>query len=324
MTIRHSLLALLERGSRYGYQLRAAFEDHRRDLAAQHRAGLHDPVAPGTGRPRRGCRRTTGGSGRTRSPTGRGESRLVRHPDQPHRPASRRARDQAGPGPDHAGRRRRAVVQTQRTATMRTLQEFTRLKAGVDEAGDLSWRLMLDAMVFRPRPRCAGSTTARRASCATSRRPDAAAAVPVSRRDRSARRRSDRERPRTARRPPHPRRRRDAVHALRGVDLTVIARRAGRRDGPVRVGQVDAAQPRRRARRADEGEVHVEGASLGARQPPRAGPAAPAQRRLRLPGPQPAPSLTAAENVALPLELDGVVRRRLAAAGPGRARRGRR
>ena len=43
----------------------------------------------------------------------------------------------------------RAVVQTQRTATMRTLQEYTRLKARADEPGDLSWRLVLDAMVFR-------------------------------------------------------------------------------------------------------------------------------------------------------------------------------
>ena len=41
------------------------------------------------------------------------------------------------------------VVQTQRSATMRTLQEYTRLKAGTDTAADLAWRLVLDAMVFQ-------------------------------------------------------------------------------------------------------------------------------------------------------------------------------
>ena len=43
----------------------------------------------------------------------------------------------------------RAVVQTQRTATMRTLQEYTRLKARAVAPGDLSWRLVLDAMLFQ-------------------------------------------------------------------------------------------------------------------------------------------------------------------------------
>jgi DNA-binding PadR family transcriptional regulator len=43
----------------------------------------------------------------------------------------------------------RAVVQTQRGATMRTLQEYTRLKARADRPVDLSWRLVLDAMLFQ-------------------------------------------------------------------------------------------------------------------------------------------------------------------------------
>ncbi|MFD1049534.1 hypothetical protein ACFQ1S_30385 [Kibdelosporangium lantanae] len=41
----------------------------------------------------------------------------------------------------------RKVMQTQRTATMRTLQEYTRLKAG--EEPDLAWRLVLDSMIFQ-------------------------------------------------------------------------------------------------------------------------------------------------------------------------------
>jgi DNA-binding PadR family transcriptional regulator len=43
----------------------------------------------------------------------------------------------------------RAVVQTQRAATMRMLQEYTRLKARDDQAADLAWRLVLDAMIFQ-------------------------------------------------------------------------------------------------------------------------------------------------------------------------------
>ena len=43
----------------------------------------------------------------------------------------------------------RTVVQTQRTATMRMLQEYTRLKVDDPAPGDLAWRLVLDAMVFR-------------------------------------------------------------------------------------------------------------------------------------------------------------------------------
>jgi DNA-binding PadR family transcriptional regulator len=42
-----------------------------------------------------------------------------------------------------------AVVQRQRAATMRSLQEFTRLKAQAEAAGDLAWLLMLDALIFQ-------------------------------------------------------------------------------------------------------------------------------------------------------------------------------
>jgi DNA-binding PadR family transcriptional regulator len=43
----------------------------------------------------------------------------------------------------------RAVLQTQRGATMLALQEYTRLKAGADKPADLAFRLVLDAMLFR-------------------------------------------------------------------------------------------------------------------------------------------------------------------------------
>ena len=40
------------------------------------------------------------------------------------------------------------MIQHQRSATLRTLQEYTRLKAG-DEAADLAWKLVLESMIFR-------------------------------------------------------------------------------------------------------------------------------------------------------------------------------
>jgi DNA-binding PadR family transcriptional regulator len=42
-----------------------------------------------------------------------------------------------------------AVVQTQRTATVRKMQEYTRLKNTGERPGDLAWSLVLDAMVFQ-------------------------------------------------------------------------------------------------------------------------------------------------------------------------------
>ena len=42
-----------------------------------------------------------------------------------------------------------AVVQRQRVATVRALQDVTRLKADAEAAGDLAWLLMLDALVFQ-------------------------------------------------------------------------------------------------------------------------------------------------------------------------------
>jgi DNA-binding PadR family transcriptional regulator len=42
-----------------------------------------------------------------------------------------------------------AVLQAQRTATLRSLQELTRLKAGADEVTDAAWLLVLEAMIFQ-------------------------------------------------------------------------------------------------------------------------------------------------------------------------------
>jgi DNA-binding PadR family transcriptional regulator len=41
------------------------------------------------------------------------------------------------------------VVQVQRTATLRSLQDLTRLKAGADPVADAAWLLVLEAMIFQ-------------------------------------------------------------------------------------------------------------------------------------------------------------------------------
>ena len=42
-----------------------------------------------------------------------------------------------------------AVLQQQRVATVRALQDVTRLKAAAESSGDLAWLMMLDALVFQ-------------------------------------------------------------------------------------------------------------------------------------------------------------------------------
>ena len=42
-----------------------------------------------------------------------------------------------------------AVLQAQRTATLRSLQDLTRLKASADEVADAAWLLVLEAMLFQ-------------------------------------------------------------------------------------------------------------------------------------------------------------------------------
>lgn len=43
----------------------------------------------------------------------------------------------------------REVVQQQRRATMSSLQEFTRLKVASEKDGDLAWLMMLDALIYQ-------------------------------------------------------------------------------------------------------------------------------------------------------------------------------
>jgi DNA-binding PadR family transcriptional regulator len=152
MSIRHGLLALLQRGPMYGYQLRVAFEESTggtwplnigqvyTTLARLERDGLVRalPESDGGQRPYEITE-----SGRADLATW--FATPISHADRPRDElAIKLALALTTPNVDV-----RAVVQTQRGATMRTLQEYTRLKARADQPGDLSWRLVLDAMLFQ-------------------------------------------------------------------------------------------------------------------------------------------------------------------------------
>jgi DNA-binding PadR family transcriptional regulator len=151
MSVKHGLLALLERGPMYGYQLRSSFEESTggtwplnigqvyTTLSRLERDNFVRPLPEHEGQ--RSYEITD---------TGRAELALwfatpVSHTDRPRDElAIKLALALTTPGVDVT-----AIVQNQRTATMRTLQEYTRLKAASDKPIDLPWRLVIDAMLFQ-------------------------------------------------------------------------------------------------------------------------------------------------------------------------------
>jgi DNA-binding PadR family transcriptional regulator len=152
MSIRHGLLTLLEAGPRYGYELRATFEESTgatwplnigqvyTTLSRLERDGLVRslPEEDGGQRP---YEITDAG----RAEVARWFATPVTRTDRPRDElVIKLALALCTPGVDV-----RAVVQAQRTATMRALQEYTRLKARPEQPADLSWRLVLDAMIFQ-------------------------------------------------------------------------------------------------------------------------------------------------------------------------------
>jgi DNA-binding PadR family transcriptional regulator len=152
MSVRYGLLALLERGPMYGYQLRAAFEESTggtwplnigqvyTTLSRLERDDLVEALPENDGG-QRPYQITEAGRAELTTWFATPVSRGDRPRDEL---AIKLALALTTPGVEVA-----AVVQTQRTATMRNLQEYTRLKARADNPGDLSWRLVLDAMLFQ-------------------------------------------------------------------------------------------------------------------------------------------------------------------------------
>lgn len=151
MSVKHSLLALLERGPAYGYQLRTAFENATgatwplnigqvyTTLSRLERDEMVEAL-PENDSGQRPYRITEAGrrhlAGWFASP--------VRAADRPRDELTiKLALAVTTPGVDVTD-----VVQRQRTATLRTLQEYTRLKND-DENADLAWKLVLESMIFR-------------------------------------------------------------------------------------------------------------------------------------------------------------------------------
>jgi DNA-binding PadR family transcriptional regulator len=152
MSVKHGLLALLERGPMYGYQLRAAFEESTggtwplnigqvyTTLSRLERDDLVRPLPESDGG-QRSFEITDAGRAELAAWFATPVSRGDRPRDEL---AIKLALALTTPGVDV-----RSVVQTQRSATMRTLQEYTRLKGRANQPADLSWRLVLDAMLFQ-------------------------------------------------------------------------------------------------------------------------------------------------------------------------------
>lgn len=154
MSVRQALLALLEEGPRYGYQLRAQFEQ---------RTGATWPLNVGqvyttlTRLERDGLVVADGDDGAGHvvyriTETGRDEvASWFTTPVERTQPprdelAIKLALAVTVPGVDVG-----TVIQQQRSATMAALQDYTRLKrraADGQTSEDLAWSLVLDSLVF--------------------------------------------------------------------------------------------------------------------------------------------------------------------------------
>jgi len=154
MSIRHGLLALLERGPSHGYQLRAEFDAATgatwplnvgqvyTTLDRLERDGfvVQDGAPDADGRI--AYRITDEGRAEVRAWFTSPVSPKAAPRDEL---AIKLALAVTTPGVDVV-----SVVQTQRGATMTSLQELTRLKVQAGSGGgDLAWSLVLDSLVFR-------------------------------------------------------------------------------------------------------------------------------------------------------------------------------
>jgi DNA-binding PadR family transcriptional regulator len=151
--VRNGLLALLLRGPMHGYRLRAEFEASTgttwplnigqvyTTLARLERDGLVAPVGEADAEGRVEYHLTDAG----RAEVARWFATPVERERRPRDElAIKLAMALMTEGVDV-----HAVLQAQRTATLRSLQQLTRLKAGADEVTDAAWLLVLEAMIFQ-------------------------------------------------------------------------------------------------------------------------------------------------------------------------------
>ena len=154
MTVKHSLLALLTQGPQYGYQLRAEFEE---------RTGATWPLNIGQvyttldRLERDGLVEDTGDDGeghRVYAITEAGRTEVADWFAQPAIPSTPPRNELAiklalavtTPGVDVEG-----IIQAQRSATLRQLQDFTRAKRAAPESPegtDLAGQLVLESLIF--------------------------------------------------------------------------------------------------------------------------------------------------------------------------------
>ena len=170
MSVRHALLALLSEGPKYGLQLRQEFEARTGEvwplnvgqvyttLQRLERDGLVASDDDDEG-PQKGYRITADGR---RELAGR----VAAHAAGGRPAATRRAADQGPGGGAGAGVDVHDVIQVHRRHLVELMQRYTAVKADAAE-DDVALALVVDAELFRWRPRCAGSTAPR---CALRRR----------------------------------------------------------------------------------------------------------------------------------------------------------
>ena len=153
MSIRLSLLALLEEGPRYGYQLRSEFEARTggtwplnvgqvySTLARLERDGLVAPVTRDAAAADDQVHYAITNSGR-KAVADWFEMPVERSTPARDELAIKLALAVTVPGVDVA-----RVVGAQRSATLRAMQDFTRLKRRAEDQ-DLAWSLVLESLIF--------------------------------------------------------------------------------------------------------------------------------------------------------------------------------
>ena len=154
MSVRHGLLALLSERPRYGYELRTEFEARTGGTWALNVGQVYttlarlerDALVAATGT-------ATGSAGDQQyyevTLAGRAEASTwfttpVRREDRPRDELAIKLALAVGSQEVDV----RAVLQAQRTDTVRALQDYTRLKQGA-QGIDLAWLLVLDSLVFQ-------------------------------------------------------------------------------------------------------------------------------------------------------------------------------
>jgi DNA-binding PadR family transcriptional regulator len=151
LSVRHSLLALLSGGAMHGYRLKTEFETATGDVWPLNVGQVYTTL----GRLERDGLVASGAEAdgqKTYEITQAGRDELRRWFDAPV-PREMIPRQELAIKLVFAMRsgmaQVAAVVQQQRMATVRALQDLTRLKADAESRGDTAWLLILDGLVFQ-------------------------------------------------------------------------------------------------------------------------------------------------------------------------------